>query len=250
MTSLSGTYNRHNGGSYSGGTALPQARPPLRYRIAVEALLLALLAVLVAGGLLARNRSLGEEATPVKTSFGIKSSREPLQRTTPVFTAYIDTDAGAATLTSNTAYSISARVEGIRAYDDEISSVAPYDLLLSWGNVADGSVEGSLTWEQADRQGMVSGSLKNDDASELNSAYIISHVSNSHVVADNDEIMAGLAGIRPGDTVRIDGRLVDLEMTSGSRRLHVYTSKSRFDQGAGACEVIYVERLQVNDRTY
>lgn len=249
MTSLTGTYNRHNDGA-CGGTTLPQTQQPLLYRLVVEALLLTLLTVLIAGGLLAQNRSLGEETALVDTSFGINSSREPFQRSTPGFTAYIDSDAGTGKLTSNTAYSISARVESVRAYDDEISAVAPYDLMLSWGKVTDGSLESSLTWEQAERQGMVSGSLRTADASELNAAYIISHVSNNHVIAANDDILAGLASIRPGDAVRIDGRLVDLTMSSGSRNLQVYTSKSRYDQGAGACEIIYVENLRVNDRAY
>lgn len=249
MTSLTGTYDRQHEGSF-GATALAGAPQSLFYRLIIEALLLVLLAVLVAGGLLAQNRSLGEEAAAFESSFGINSTREPFQRPTPDFTAYVDTGSGTGVLTSNTAYSISARVESVRAYDDEISSVVPYDLLLSWGKVSDSSVAGSLAWSQADRQGMVSGSLRTTDASELDAAYIISHVSNNHVIAANDDILAGLASIRSGDTVRIDGRLVDLSMDSGSRRLQVYTSLNRFDQGAGACEIIFVERLQVNDRLY
>lgn len=250
MPYIPGTYH-HSHRTPANARVLPApAGRTLSHRLVAEALLLTLLTVLLAAGLLAQKRTIEEGVESSSVSYGINASMEPLQKQTAFYSTVMKSDSGTATLTSDTLYSISARVESVRGYDDDISSIAPYDLLLAWGQVAENSDGNSLAWEQSDRQGTVSGSLKTRGETEIDTAYVISHISNNHVIPANSNIMAGMASIQPGDLVRIDGRLVDLKLTKGSRLLEIDTSRTRYDQGDGACEVILVEHLRVNGRSY
>lgn len=184
-------------------------------------------------------------------SYGINVSREPVQKETAPFQSTMSFNGAVARLSSNASYAINGKVQGIMPYDDTISEVAPYDLLLAWGEVADDGVGSGLSWQQSDRKGQVSGTIGREHGTGINSSYVISHVSNNHVIPANDDIRVALGRIKPGDIVRIEGRLVDLRLlTGGNQTITVFTSKNRFDQGDGACEVIYVERLQVNDLSY
>lgn len=49
-----------------------------------------------------------------------------------------------------------------------------------------------------------------------------------------------LERVRRGDVVRIEGFLVDASRADG---WHWKTSTTRNDTGAGACELVYVERI-------
>jgi len=218
----------------------------------IEALLLSILATLALaavlgfqGNGLALNLNSG---TSSSIRFGINAGSEPLQQSTPFFKTIVPVPGGNATLTSDSAYTISAKVESIRGYDDSISGLVPYDLLLTWGDMAHDDVDSKLTWEQSDRRGEVSGSL--DDV-DLSSGYIISHISNNHVIPATDAIASALGNVKSGDLVRIEGRLVDVrEILYDGRIITVNTSKTRADQGDGACEIIYIEHLRVNGRNY
>ncbi|MFA6001177.1 MAG: hypothetical protein WC828_03575 [Thermoleophilia bacterium] len=192
--------------------------------------------------------SFGSDANTV--SYGINAGREPIQKSTTPFTTNMELNTGVATLTGDASYSISAKVESAKRYSDAISEAVPYDLLLAWGKMANTDVDGKLDWNQADRQGMVSGSLGGSGA-DVSSDYVINHVSNNHLVPANDNIRKAIATIQPGDFVRIDGRLVNVRVkTDDSRVLTVTTSKKRSDQGDGACEIIYVEALSINGLSY
>lgn len=183
-------------------------------------------------------------------TYGIDSSAEPIQKSSAIFRASFNTASGTeVTLFSDTNYSISAKVQGIKAYDDAMGEVVPYDLLLAWGMLAEDEVDGSMTWEQSNRRGTVSGSL-NDAGREIDAGYVITHVSNSHVIAANQSIASAFDKIKPGDIIRIDGRLVDIRMVDDNQVYTVNSSKSRTDQGDGACEIIYVERIKINEDSW
>lgn len=184
-------------------------------------------------------------------SYGINTGNEPVQRETSLFKTNVAVPGGTATLSSNTSYMINAKVESARLYDDTIGDLIPYDLLLAWGDMAIDDVDSKLNWEQGDRRGQVSGSLGSANGVNLSTSYVIGHVSNNHLIPSTDRIARAMKNIKAGDMVRIDGRLVNIRMSLNDNRvLTVNTSKTRSDQGEGACEVIYVERLRVNGQTY
>lgn len=184
-------------------------------------------------------------------SYGINPGTEPVQNETSWYQTTVPVPNGFATLSSDASFTINAKVEGSRAYDDAISDLVPYDLLLTWGDMANEDIDSRLVWEQGDRRGQVSGSLGGASGVEVSADYVISHVSNTHLIPSTERIEKAMSNIKTGDMVRIDGRLVDVRMSlNDGLVLTVNTSKTRTDQGEGACEIIYVEHLRVNGQTY
>jgi hypothetical protein len=68
-------------------------------------------------------------------------------------------------------------------------------------------------------------------------------VSNNHIVTDNPAVAKVLRKIRIGDQIRISGYLVDY--TIANRQGARVTSTTRTDTGNGACEVLYVEAVEL-----
>ncbi len=234
-----------------GGHPLRIHARPLPQRLALEvALTLTVAVALMIAMFTLQERSYSFEPSPT-ISYGINAGKEPVQTSVPSFRETIWHEGVRAELTSDSTFTINARVQSTKAYSDEISAVMPFDFLLSWGELADEEISDSLTWTQADRRGSVTGILGGSSGPDLSTEYVISHVSNSHLIPADESIHAGLAQVQPGDMVRIKGRLVDVRaFVNEGQVLSVTTSKSRTDQGDGACEVIYVEELRVNGQTF
>lgn len=237
--------------SLHGNGALAHSRP-LTQRVLLEALLLTTVSIIVFWMILGtQNNSFALTAASQVSSYGIDASREPVQNETSLFQNAMKVSGGVAHLVSNSSYSISARVESAKAYNDNISDTIPYDVLLAWGTMADASVYDRLDWSQNNRQGSVSGNLGGMNGADVSSDYVVKHVSNNHLIPASNRIREALATIQPGDLVKIDGRLVDVRVQMNDNRiLTVQTSKSRSDQGDGACEIIFVERIKINETTY
>ena len=69
-------------------------------------------------------------------------------------------------------------------------------------------------------------------------------VSNNHLITDSDSLRRTIDGLRRGDQVHVRGRLVgyhDLKSPDNWRN----SSLIRTDSGNGACEVVFVEQLDV-----
>jgi hypothetical protein len=75
-------------------------------------------------------------------------------------------------------------------------------------------------------------------------------ISNNHLIPAEGSRHLGWAFRRlgKGDQVRLKGSLV--RITSPEGNLYAQSSTSRDDTGDGACEVIWVDELQVNGRVY
>ncbi len=85
------------------------------------------------------------------------------------------------------------------------------------------------------------------------SGFKLSEVSNNHLVIENEALREKAFSINEGDQIRIKGKLVNVKVVNLDGKLEKYESKSLSrnssvklgDSGAGACEVIYVEELEV-----
>ncbi|MGE5254630.1 MAG: hypothetical protein ACM3N7_11745 [Planctomycetaceae bacterium] len=90
----------------------------------------------------------------------------------------------------------------------------------------------------------------NGQVSDSERRHITSHISNNHLIpADGRRnLLKALHWPGRGDRVRIAGYLVNIKDLSG--RVLVASSTSRDDTGAGACEVIWVEEIQINGKIY
>ncbi len=74
---------------------------------------------------------------------------------------------------------------------------------------------------------------------------IESHSANWHLVPANSTVWRKLNGLRVGDVVKLEGMLVNLE-NPGVATMN--TSLIRTDTGAGACEIVYVEKASIRKR--
>lgn len=223
----------------------------LTRRLVLELLLLLLVSAMIIMGVYYQGTGFAADDNGPVISHGINLSREPLQKDTSQFKTTIRGGGSVATIVSDTSYSIRGRVEGTMPYEDGISDIVPYDLLLAWGDVTRDGADSKLDWEQSDRKGQVSGSLGGIDGVDLSADYIVSHISNNHIIPANENIRIALETIKPGDTVAIEGRLVNLRLlTPDDHVISVNTSKVRNDKGEGACEIIFAESLRINDVSF
>lgn len=81
--------------------------------------------------------------------------------------------------------------------------------------------------------------------------YFAAHMSHVHVIPANSNIMSALMQLKKMDLVKLDGYLVDIDFNG----LIARTSLSRTDtnetsRGNGACEIMYVTKVQISDRIY
>lgn len=73
------------------------------------------------------------------------------------------------------------------------------------------------------------------------------HLSNNHLIPANEKVEKMIKNAQIGDQIHIKGYLANYEIYSQDNELisRRGTSLSREDDGDGACEVIYVEELEI-----
>lgn len=162
-------------------------------------------------------------------------------------------DGYAYTLTPRFNYDISGLVLHRLAYNQWFSlsrtdEVFTLDLCLMWGNnLASGAYLNPTLAVEQDVRFCVYRYQPGAGAPVLNGA-----LSNNHMVVSDPAIQSVLDDISAGDQVRITGKLVDVQASAlgatgqfESRQREWRTSTTRNDSGAGACEIIYVENVQI-----
>jgi hypothetical protein len=145
------------------------------------------------------------------------------------------------TLQPKALFGLEARVLGRKPYrfgrDAEVSNL---DLALGWGPMADPAILADFSISQ-------SGRFYFWRARELPipAAEVIRSSANMHLIAANPAVRAELRRVRPGEAIRLQGVLVDVHWSDGR---FWKTSLTREDAGAGACEIVWVHRLERLDR--
>jgi hypothetical protein len=143
------------------------------------------------------------------------------------------------TLQPRAGFTIVARVLSRETYSfDGFASASRVDLALGWGPMSDSAVLAPLEIEQGARFY----TLRWESEPPQEPAELLRHSSNVHTIATDDVIQRRLRYLRAGEVVRLEGRLVDGTRADGAT---FRTSLTREDTGAGACEVLLVERLDV-----
>ncbi len=172
---------------------------------------------------------------PVHTGDGPTATADPMQ-------VEIDTTApvihGRWELTARARYDITARILSREDYAfDAMSDLVPEDLALGWGPMSDEQVLSALKITQSARfyswRPVKELSISRQD--------VIEHSANTHVIPADSSIRSQLARLRVGQVVHLTGLLVDAKRNDGA---FVRTSLTRTDTGAGACEVMLVERVE------
>ena len=139
-------------------------------------------------------------------------------------------------------------------------SAALYDLGTAWGQMSDKELFQKYVRVYSDKVELTGARRLNwrfRSDMPVSIAYATSHISHSHIIPANRNIMAGFLTIKVWDQVQVEGELVDMNYSSTKRRAKYsyYTSMSRGDidessRGSGACESIYVTKLRVGSRVY
>lgn len=138
---------------------------------------------------------------------------------------------------------VAAVVAGTERYRfDELAPLAPVDAILTWGDLPDPSYADRISYDQ-----MARFYLWSTRARDLDLRYVETHSANFHLLPANANLRRALLALDAGDEARLRGLLVDVREAGGR---HWKTSLTREDTGAGACEVLWVEELQVGNRVY
>ena len=145
------------------------------------------------------------------------------------------------TLAPRATYDITARILGREDYRfDPISDLVPMDLALSWGPMSDNQVLEALDISQGARfysWRPVTKSLP------IDLREVTRYSANTHVIPADASVASTLARLRlGGQVVHLTGMLVDGARDDG---MTIRTSLTRTDSGAGACEFVLVQRVEV-----
>jgi hypothetical protein len=198
---------------------------------------LALLAVVVLGYFaLSRPRSAGA-GDPVDWS------REPVQEPTDRPAFQIESGKGTVTLQPHAGFDVSARVAAAERYRlDAGASLSPVDLVLTWGKLPEEPFKSKVSYQQMTRY-----YFWRTSAADLDLGYIQSHSSNMHLIPAGDNVRRALLAVDEGDAVRVRGLLVSANREDG---FTWDSSLSRTDSGPGACELVWVEEIQIGRKLY
>jgi hypothetical protein len=126
-----------------------------------------------------------------------------------------------------------------RYWMDRGADLSPVDLALGWGPMSDQSIVDQLDLSQGGRFYRWSPKQRRPP---IPIGEIASHSANMHMIPATPEVKRRLLQARQGTIVTLDGELVLVEGKDGFRWR---SSLSRTDTGAGACELVWVDRVSV-----
>jgi hypothetical protein len=142
-------------------------------------------------------------------------------------------------LTRRARVDITARVLGTEPYRlGREADLSPLDLALGWGAMSDSALLDRLEISQSGRWYH----WRYEHALPVPEQQVITSSSNMHMIPATRRVERALKKLRVGDIVSMEGYLVDADHPSGWRWR---TSMSRSDSGNGACEIVYVEFIDV-----
>jgi hypothetical protein len=136
-------------------------------------------------------------------------------------------------------YSIEARVLHAERYRfDRNADLAPVDLALGWGAMSDSAILEKISISQGQRFYEVN----TNSNTPISMRDIGLQSANVHMVPANEEVDHILKEARPGNIVKLSGYLIEARGPDGA---HLRSSLTREDTGPGACEVMWVERVDL-----
>jgi hypothetical protein len=115
------------------------------------------------------------------------------------------------------------------------------DLCVVWGGTAQSGAYKGMSYSNNQWECWVQ-----PESAEAAQAFNSAEFSNNHMVTDDPAIAKVLRSIRVGDQIRVQGYLVDYTIFKDGRPAGTrVSSEVRTDMGNGACEVLYVESVDV-----
>lgn len=139
-------------------------------------------------------------------------------------------------------------------------SVAIYDLGAAWGDMTDKKLYKKYIKIYSAKTELTGArrlhwSWKRD--TPYTGSYISSHLSHTHIIPANRNIMAAMLKLKKFDVFKLEGELVDMNYhdpkTGQTQSYHTSLSRTDSDassRGSGACETLYVTKVQIGHRIY
>lgn len=176
---------------------------------------------------------------PIRHEPGVLAEETPTQADVPPRSL---PDQAGFRLTAIAHYSIRARVLDTKQYFSGIQAkLAPYDVALGWNKMSDQTVLDQLSISMGNRFFFYRWSGR----SPIPQTEIIRSAANNHLIPANAAIRSAIRHLRVGQIAELNGWLVDAD---GPDSFKWRTSRRRDDTGNGACELIYVEKLNAWDQ--
>ena len=177
-------------------------------------------------------------ARPIARGPGVVAAREPVQQ--PVArdaTVFAKDGFRVAALAS---FELEARVLRSKNYCcGGPDRLAPIDVAFGWGKMSDEAVLARIDVSQSGRFYY----WHYEGAPPIPHREIELSSANMHLIPATKAIETRLRSLRPGNVVALKGYLVDVQGEGGFRWK---SSLTREDTGGGACELVWVEELEVN----
>jgi hypothetical protein len=143
------------------------------------------------------------------------------------------------TITELADFRIKAKVLSKKNYSmGREADLSPTDLALGWGNMSDETVLEQIKISQSGRF-----YRWHVQSFPIPRREIETSSANMHLIPANDTVSSVLEEIRNGDIVEFSGSLVNVVSDNDDWRWK--SSQTRNDTGNGACELIWVEKLQI-----
>ncbi len=213
-----------------------------------DVIIIALLAiVLVGSGFYIYGSLSAPVSSPASAADPISITADPIQSAAPDTTIpMIRKGKERYTLLPQARYQLNGRVVSYRRYyHGYMHYLSPWDYATLWGNTD--QYLPYLKFNQVVRFCL----FKTRHPEKVDIAYILRHMANNHLIPSNQNIRKALGKVKKSDLVRIDGFLVNVIGVDRKNRVsHWNGSQTREDTGNGACEIIYVTRLRINERIY
>lgn len=123
---------------------------------------------------------------------------------------------------------------------DEGAAMSPVDFALGWGRMSDSAVIDQLSISQYGRFYYYAWRGQ----PPIPASEIVRSSANMHLVPSTDAVKRTLFRARAGQVVALSGKLVQIDGPGGWKWK---SSLTRSDSGAGACELVWVEDVELLD---
>ncbi len=176
---------------------------------------------------------------PVAHAPGIIAPEIPLQQ--PVDASAPSLRKKDIAITPLATFSITARVLSRADYRwDAPAAISPTDLALGWGRMSDTSVLDKIDISQSGRF-----YYWRVHEFPIPEREIIESSANMHLIPADGSVARAIDHVKQGDVVTFEGYLIEARWPDGGTWR---SSLTRSDTGAGACEVVWVERFLIAPR--
>ena len=136
----------------------------------------------------------------------------------------------------------------------DFDDIALMDIGLTWGELSKPDVikQHKLKFKSVKTIGNAR-QLEWDYKSSMSPYYFLNNISHTHLAPKNSNVMGALLKIKKHTIVKLEGYLVD--SYTKNYKIISKTSMSRYDRnstsrGSGACEVLYVTKVQIDNKIY